>query len=106
MPRGKPSQDGDTYTSANGYHYTKVDGKHRLTHHIIAERQLGRPIAHDETVSFVDGNRENLSPDNIKVSKRKTSLRGRIAALESKKMEIEGELANLYLQLAKQSQHA
>lgn len=98
MPRGKPSKDGDTNVAQNGYHYTKIDGKFKLTHHIIAEEQLGRPIESDETVSFRDGDRENLSPDNIVVSKRKTSLNGRIATLNAKILELTAERDKLIAQ--------
>lgn len=91
MPRGRPSKDGDTNVSANGYHYTKIGGKFRLTHHIIAERALGRPIASDETVSFGDGDRTNLDPSNIVVSKRKTSINGKIAALNARILELTAE---------------
>lgn len=91
MPRGKPSKDGDTNVSDNGYHYTKVGGKFRLTHHIIAEQTLGRPLEADETVRFADGDRTNLSPDNIVVSKRKTSINGKIAALNARILELTAE---------------
>jgi len=88
MPRGVVSKDGDTTVSANGYHYTRVNGKYRLTHHIIAEQILGRPIERNETVSFADGDRTNLDPSNIKVTTRKTSRMGRIAALDARIMEL------------------
>lgn len=101
MPRGKPSKDGATNVAANGYHYTKVDGKFRLTHHIIAERALGRAIAPDELVSFADNDRTNLDPSNIVVSKKKASLDARIAALQAKKLEVEAELDKLLEQKAR-----
>lgn len=88
MPRGVASKDGDTNVAQNGYHYTRVNGHFRLTHHIIAEQKLGRPIEPDEIVSFADGDRKNLSPENIKVTKRRTSRKGRIASLEARIMEL------------------
>jgi len=91
MPRGKPSKDGDTNVAKNGYHYTKVDGHFRLTHHIIAEQALGRSIEPDETVSFADNDRTNLDPTNIVVSRRKTSLNGKIAALTARILELTAE---------------
>jgi hypothetical protein len=74
-----------------------------LTHHLIAEAELGRPIARDETVRFRDGDRANLSPDNIYVTQRKTSLRGKLAALEARKMELEAEIDHVKALLAKQN---
>ena len=91
MPRGQASKVGDTNVSDNGYHYTRIAKGWKLTHHIIAEEALGRPISADETVRFADGDRKNLSPDNIVVTQRKTSINGRIAALEAKIMELTDE---------------
>jgi hypothetical protein len=70
--------------SANGYHYTKRDGKQRLTHHILAEEILGRPIdTTSEMVRFKDGNRTNLKIENIEIiPKNKASLRKRLAVVE------------------------
>lgn len=99
MPRGVAAKVGDTNVSDNGYHYTRTEGGWRLTHHLIAEEQLGRPIGRDETVRFKDSDRTNLSPDNIIVTTRRTSIRGRIAAIESKIMELQAEKANLEEQL-------
>lgn len=96
---------GDTNVSANGYHYTRVDSGWKLTHHIVAEQSLGRPIRPDETVRFKDGDRNNLSPDNIVVSTRKTSLRGKIARLDAQIMELTNERDRLKEQLARQNGH-
>lgn len=102
MSRGKAATDGDTNTSPNGYHYTRVAGKWRLTHHLIAEKKLGRPIGADELVCFHDGDRTNLSPDNICLKTRKTSLAGKIAALDAKIMELTAERERLAAILKKQ----
>jgi len=101
MPRGVASKDGDTHTAPNGYHYTRVNGKFRLTHHIIAEQVLGRAIASDETVRFVDGDRSNHRPDNIKVTKRKTSDAGKLAAIEAKILELQGEAEVIRARIAR-----
>lgn len=102
MPRGKPSKVGDINVSANGYQYTRVETGWKLTHHLIAEKALGRPIACDETVSFKDCDRGNLSPDNIIVSKRRTSLAGKIAAIDAKIMELTNERDRLIAQQERQ----
>jgi hypothetical protein len=67
MARGQSSKVGDTRVSPNGYHYTRTDKEWRLTHHLLAEKKLGRLLNKDERVIFVDGKRSNLSPDNLKV---------------------------------------
>lgn len=98
MPRGVLSKDGDTHVSANGYHYRRVNGKWRAEHHLIAEQKLGRPLRENEMARFIDGDRNNLSPDNIEVVVKKLSLDGRIATLEAKIMELQAERDKLIAQ--------
>lgn len=70
--------EGDTRIAPNGYHYTYVAGTGwRLTHHIIAEEKYGRKIQPDVTVRFVDGDRTNLSPDNIVLKNKYEGKKGR-----------------------------
>jgi hypothetical protein len=90
MPRGKTAKDGDTNVSANGYHYTRVNGKFRLTHHLLAERKLGRPLdTTRETVRFRDKDKTNLSIDNVEViPKGTTSIRTRLARIEAQISEL------------------
>lgn len=101
MPRGKAAEDGNTNVATNGYHYTRQAGKWRLTHHIIAEEILGRPVAENETVRFKDGDRSNLNPNNIVVMpKRVRSIQSQIAVIERKIMELEGERNDLLAKLS------
>jgi hypothetical protein len=96
MPRGKPSTDGSTRISDNGYHYTKVDGKWKLTHHIEAEAKLGRPIYVHERVYFKDRNKTNFDPDNIMVLSSGTEkLKARHAALQTQIRNLQEELARV-----------
>lgn len=82
--RGQKSDEGSTRIAPNGYHYTKENGKWRLTHHILAEKKLGRPVMPWERVKFVDGNRRNLDQKNlIVVDKAGTTPEQKIAKLES-----------------------
>lgn len=100
MARGKAASVGDTRVSANGYHYTRTETEWRLTHHIIAEQKLGRPLADDERAVFVDKDRRNLDPRNIFVAKRgKSNLRRRRAQIEARIDELKGELAWIEKQL-------
>lgn len=93
MPRGKASKDGTTNVSANGYHYTKQNGRFRLTHHILAEEKLGRPINTEvEVIRFKDRDKTNLSPDNIEViPKGKASVRARLARVNAMIAEYEAQ---------------
>ena len=94
MGRGNVAEDGATMVSKNGYHYTKQNKKWRLTHHIVAEEKLGRPLREDERVSFADKNRKNLKPSNLVIDRRgQTSIRTRMARIQAKIDELEAELA-------------
>ena len=100
MARGKESEAGATRVSPNGYHYTKTLDGWRLTHHIVAEKMLGRPLAADERVKFRSKDKLNLSPDNVEVIfKGTSSLRRRKAALEVRIIELQEELNEINVQL-------
>lgn len=93
MARGRAAVDGDTFVNKNGYHHTRVDGSWVATHYLVAAEKLGRAVGKDEYVSFADGDRSNLRPDNILVKKRgQSSLRRRQAQLVAKIDEAIGEL--------------
>lgn len=105
MARGALAPLGSTRVSANGYHYTKAidpaTNKEcwRLTHHILAEKKLGRPLREDERVHFV-GSKSNLSFDNIKIVERgRGSLRRRKAQIEARIAELQAELDEINKEL-------
>lgn len=105
MARGQSVGVGATRVSQNGYHYTKVedrgDGKPgwRLTHHLIAEKKLGRKLREDERVSFI-GKKTDLRPENIRVDERgQGSVRRRLAQLEARRDEIQAEMDKLKAEL-------
>jgi hypothetical protein len=94
--RGKQAKPGDTRTSPNGYHYTRTEAQWELTHRLIAAKRLGRPLNDNERCTFKDGDRTNLSPDNIVVSEKKQkSTASRRAQLEAKIAELQAELESL-----------
>jgi hypothetical protein len=70
--RGKASSIGDTRVSLNGYHYTRTETGWQLTHRLVAEEKLGRPLRENERIRFVDNDRTNLDSDNIVVYVTKT----------------------------------
>jgi hypothetical protein len=97
--RGKQANVGDTYISSNGYEYTKTKKGWILSHRLRAEAKLGRPLHKNERVTFADGDRTNLHPDNIvirqtqngkedKLQKKKEQLR----ILKEEIRELEAEL--------------
>lgn len=105
MARGKVVDVGSTRVSQNGYHYTKVeeDGKTRwkLTSHIVAEKKLGRRLREDERVTFRNGKKSDLSPDNIVVQEKGTgSIRRRKAQLEARIAELQAELDSINAELS------
>ncbi len=67
-----------------------------MTHHIIAEKKLGRPLRAGERARFKDKNRQNLDPNNIEVISAKTSsFRRKRAQLVARIEELQGQLAEL-----------
>lgn len=100
MPRGQTSEVGATMVNQNGYHHTKTEAGWRLTHHIIAEQKLGRPIQANETAYFRDGDRANLDPKNIDVRLRaSSSIRKQIARLDERIRELKAQRTELANQL-------
>jgi hypothetical protein len=82
----------------NGYSYTKTEEGQKLTHHIVAEAKLGRPLHTNERAIFVDRDRTNLDPKNIHVVKKGSkSIRARMTVIEERMRELKYE----YEQLAK-----
>ena len=106
MPRGVSSPVGTETTNANGYTQVKtVDGwigKHTL----ILEERLGRKLKPGESARFKDGDRSNLSDENIvlaehtstksikaKIAKFQAEIEDRLAAIEVLKQELEKQTA-------------
>lgn len=91
------NQEARTTVAKNGYHYTQLEtGKWRLTHHIIAEEKLGRAVdSSQERVKFVDGDRTNLTPENVTVVPLKRGVEQRIANIREKIRVLQEELDEL-----------
>lgn len=102
MARGQQSQLGDTFINANGYSHTKTEEGWRLTHHLVAEAEIGRRInTNTETVRFKDGDRTNLKPDNIVVAPKKTETANkRLASLIAQRAEIDAQIKDIQAELA------
>lgn len=98
MPRGVVSPIGTERMSQNGYLYRKTKEGWQLASRLIAEEKLGRKLATDEYVGFMDNDRNNLDPKNIIVRKRgQASVRRRLAQVEARAAEfnaLAGELRN------------
>lgn len=98
--RGQKSDVGDTRVAPNGYHYTRTKEGWKLTHRLVAESKLGRSLGDDERVTFVDGDRANLDPNNLRVSKvRSGSLERRKARIEARIEELQAELREINKEL-------
>lgn len=72
--RGKLSKVGEKRVTQNGYHQTKCVGGWRYDHHLIAEKILGRPLAKNERAKFKNGDRNDLSEDNIEIVEVQSTL--------------------------------
>ena len=93
MARGRASNVGDTRWSPNGYHYTRTEAGWQLTHRVVAEKMMGRPMLEIERIRFRDGDRRNLDPSNIEVYITKESSSAK------KRARIEARIADLQAQL-------
>lgn len=97
--RGQRSTVGDTRIAPNGYHWTRTETGWRMTHHIVAEKEvLGRPLAADEMVQFIRG-KEPLAENLRVIKKGKSSLRRRAAQLEVRIEELQAELSEVRAEL-------
>lgn len=96
--RGKQAEVGEVRVSKNGYSYTKTSGGWRLSHHLVAEKMLGRDLLPNEIVRF-KGAKTDIRQTNIEViQKGTTSARRRIAVIEARIEELEAEKAELLKQ--------
>ena len=101
VPRGAKAENGATRIAPNGYHYTKKDGKWYLTHRMIVEEKLGRPMLATERCFFIDGDKTNVNPENIGVNQIKAGEDKKIAEIEEKIAELKKQLK--YLKESKKS---
>ena len=86
----------------NGYWYTKCESSWRLTHHLTAEKKLGRPLREDERVHFKSGfTREDYdNPNAIEVVLQgKSSARRRLAQIEARIEDLQLEAEELRKEL-------
>jgi hypothetical protein len=98
MARGTTAAIGDTRVAPNQYHYTKTEDGWRLTHHITAEKALGRPLRDNEMVQFIEPKykRDPENPQGIRIiKKRTTTLRKRRAILTARIEQDQRELAEI-----------
>jgi hypothetical protein len=85
MPRGQSAPLGTETTNKNGYVQVKTEEGWVGKHVLVAEAQLGRKLGKGERVRFKDGDRQNLSADNLVVEVLKSAQGAkRVAELESR----------------------
>jgi hypothetical protein len=102
MPKGQPAVVGSTFTNQNGYHHTKTEEGWKATHTLLMEEKLGRKLSRNEFVKFIDGDRSNLNLDNLELRTRgdAKSPQARLAVLEARIEELQGEAEDLRQQIA------
>lgn len=100
MPRGKAAPEGATYTSQNGYHYTKRNGRFVATHILRVQDHIGRELLPTERVRFKDGDKSNLNLDNLQITvKGEASLKTQRARLVARIEELQAQLAEVDRQI-------
>lgn len=93
MPRGQPSEIGSKTINQNGYEQTKTEDGWIGSHILIMEEHLKRKLTKFERVKFIDGDRKNLTLENLELFIIKTgSTRKKIAQLEARIAELQAEL--------------
>ncbi len=95
MPRGAKAKNGATRVAPNGYHYTKKNDKWHLTHRMIVEEKLGRPMLATERCFFIDGDKTNVDPENIGINEVKGGIDKKIAEIEEKISDLKIQLKSL-----------
>jgi hypothetical protein len=95
MARGTHAKIGSTYTSDNGYQYTKTKKGWELTHRLVAEAKLERDLKKNERVYFVDGDRTNLHPSNIEVRETQNSKNDKLRRKKQQLRRLKEEIREL-----------
>lgn len=99
MARGRNAPIGSERTSPNGYQYVKCKEGWVLKHKLVVEEHLGRKLEENERIRFIDGDRTNLDPENLKVyTVRDKSPKARIAEIDAKIDELMTERKELEAQ--------
>ena len=89
MPRGQAAEIGTKRVAQNGYEYTRLSEGWVLTSRMLAEAKLGRKLTINEYVTYSDGDRNNLKPENLIVQLReRTSLARRLAHVNARIVEL------------------
>ncbi len=94
--RGQRSDLGAVRISPNGYHYTRTEQGWKLTHRLVVEETLGRKLAENERVRFLDGNRSNRDPNNLEVYiAHEGSKMKKLARLKARLAEVQAQIDDL-----------
>lgn len=94
MARGQAAVIGDERWSPNGYHYTKTKSGWQLTHRMLMEEKLGRPLLPTERVVFKNSNRRDVRIENLVLTEVKTDLkkmRQKLATIQDKIRELQAQ---------------
>jgi hypothetical protein len=94
-PGRPPSKVGEERVYTNGYTYIRTQQGWRLKHHVLAEQALGRALRTNERVLFQDGDRTNLSSDNIGVHPKADFKERRCDLIVKQIARLEKELIEL-----------
>lgn len=100
--KGRAVPPGTETKTEQGYISVKLpNGKWELKHRLIAAQKEGRPLKTGERVIFLDGNRENLNPDNITViNTNKSNTHKKLEKLLAKLQAVLEEIEDVKAQIA------
>lgn len=86
----------DYYVAKNGYVYWKIEGVWDTAHRHAMRAHLGRKLRPGERVHFKDGNKDNLSPENLELKQPgPRSKQGRLEHLQETFRDIWKEMYEL-----------
>lgn len=106
MSRGAVAEIGDERKAPNGYQYVKTETRGWvLKHWIVWEAANGREVdSSKEQIRFRDGDRNNLSIDNlVAIPKGKVQLRAKLARLYVQRDEVAAQIKYYEAQLARET---
>lgn len=102
MGKGRKAVEGTETWNQNGYCQVKTSTGWRFKHHLIAEGKLGRPLADNERVIFIDGDRKNLDPENLQVVIKQV----RVSQTYDKRLTALGDRMQLFVEEAPRADNA
>ena len=78
-----PAWKGGRRIRKDGYVLVWTPGGERLEHRVIMERYLGRPLLDSEIIHHEDGDKQNNTPENLRVMSQSDHCREHLEAMHA-----------------------